>query len=380
MSVKISTVEPERASGQTEQTDNGIFKIQADVAENVATKIGAQITSVEIETIQKAPTNNEEAYNLFVLAEFQRNKSNEQDYENAIPLYEKAIELDPNFALPYIALGSIWLQGGLVWGVYNEQEAWGNAKKMYQKAIEIDSSDSRLTDLLRGGSFYYDWDFVPIENFYQTNTFQPSPRTSTVYGDYLIKTGRSNEALGFFNKYIAFDPSLSVNYQFKAEILMHLGREDEAIALLNMVDPVYSDDMIYLRATAKLYYYLGEHEKSRKHLEILKTTFKDNPSLSIWLNAVYSQMDGNIEQAEKYLSELNEKYLNNDSGSPAWFIALYYCTLEDYETTFEWLQKSYDRHEVEMTWFREEPLLIPIQDDPHYKELYERIGFSQIDI
>ena len=159
--------------------------------------------------------------------------------------------------------------------------------------------------------------------------------------------------------------------------MIYLGRDDEAIDLLSIVDPVYSDDMFYLRATAKLYYYLGEHEKSRKHLEVLKTTFKDNPSLLIWLNAVYSQMDGNIEQAEKYLSELNEKYLNNDSGSPAWFIALYYCTLEDYETAFDWLQKSYDRHEVEMTWLREDPLLIPIRDDPRYKELYRKVGFSE---
>ena len=98
--------------------------------------------------------------------------------------------------------------------MYNEKEAWGNAKKMYQKAIEIDSSDSRLADLLRSGSFYFDWDFVPIENYYQTNTFQPSPRTSTVYGDYLIKTGRSNEALGFFNKvFAAGKPVMQSRYQ-----------------------------------------------------------------------------------------------------------------------------------------------------------------------
>ncbi|MCK5281208.1 MAG: hypothetical protein KAK04_21790, partial [Cyclobacteriaceae bacterium] len=128
-------------------------------------------------------------------------------------------------------------------------------------------------------------------------------------------------------------------------------------------------------ATAKLYYYLDEYEKSKNHLKKVMINFPDHPPILLWLNAVYHHMDGNNEDVARYLSELNEKYDEGPSGSPAWFIALYYCTLKDYENAFIWLQKSYDRHEVEMTWFKEEPLLIPLRNDPRYKDLYRKIGF-----
>ncbi len=140
---------------------------------------------------------------------------------------------------------------------------------------------------------------------------------------------------------------------------------------------MYRNDWWYLREAAKWYFYLEEYEKSRNHLNLLMNKFEDRPPVLIWLNAVYSQMDGDSSEAERYLEILNVRYENNASGSPAWFLALYYCTLEDYETAFIWLQKSYDRHEVEMTWFREEPLLVPVRDDPRYKKLYRKIGFPE---
>ena len=84
------------------------------------------------------------------------------------------------------------------------------------------------------------------------------------------------------------------------------------------------------------------------------------------------------EDAKIYLDELKNLYDKHSSGSPAWFIALYYCYFEDYENTFIWLQKSYDRHDAEMTWLQEEPLLIPLRNDERYKDLYHKIGFSKI--
>ena len=363
---------------------NNKFQIQADVAKKVAEKLDVQITDLEIKSIRKIPTNNEEAYNSFLLAEFQKNKSYATAFEIARPLYEKAIALDSMFIEAYIGLGEIWLTGGCVWGTYSEKEAWGNAKILFQKALEIDSTNIHVVDMMYDGYFYFEWDFDTVEIYYQsildghvTNNRSASYYWASVDLDYLEKTGRYNEAFENINKRILFDPTVGVNYSFKAELLLLLGKKDEAIDLLEKYDPLYNNDWWYLREAAKHYFNLEEYEKSRNHLNLLMSNFEDRPPILLWLNAVYHQMDGDSREAKRYLEKLNDKYQIHASGSPAWFLALYYCTLEDYENAFNWLQKSYDRHEVEMTWFREEPLLIPVRNDPRYKDLYRKIGFPE---
>ncbi|MCK5372275.1 MAG: hypothetical protein KAQ62_27125, partial [Cyclobacteriaceae bacterium] len=184
------------------------FQIQADVAENIARKMDVQITDIEIESIQKIPTNNEDAYNLFLEAEFQRNKSNERSFENAIPIYEQAITLDSNFTDAYVCLAELWSTGGLVWGIYDDQEAWRNANTLLQKALEIDSTSIQIYNLLYAGYFYYDWNFDLVEKYYQAKLPQLiTYRISAIEIDYAIKTGRYSEALSAINKNISSDPS-----------------------------------------------------------------------------------------------------------------------------------------------------------------------------
>jgi len=353
------------------------FKIQAAVAETVAGKLDAKITNNEIKSIRKIPTSNEEAYKLFLQAEFQRHKNDELAYENAKLLYEKAIELDSNFAEAYLGLGLIWINGGLIWGIYDEKEAWRNGRTLYQKALELDSTNVEGLNLLYSGYFYYEWDFERVDKYYLAILQQAIYDNYPAEVDYFIKTGRYHEALERIDKRIQFDPTFGVNYSFKAEVLILSGKKDEAVDLLERYDPLYSNDWWYLREAAKAYFYLGEYEKSRSRLNLLMTNFDERPPILLWLNAVYYQMDGKHKEANRYFAMLNDRYQDNTSGSPAWFLALYYCAIEDYDNAFIWLEKSYDRHEVELTWFREELLLIPVHDDPRYRDLYGKIGFPE---
>lgn len=356
-----------------------IFKLQIEVVEGIAATMKADIAENELEHIQKIPTKNKRAYSYYLQAEFQRNKANELSYSNAIALYEKAFAIDPNFVEAYISMANIWIWGGAVWGIYNERTAWRNAKVLLQKALEIDPANREVEEELYTGYFFYDWNFELVEEYYQ-NILNDSfyDKTPTIKFDYAIKTGRSKEAFRAIEEHISIDPSNGVFFFFKAEALMHLDANGEAVKVLNSSDPLYSDNWFYLRESAKLYFYLGEYEKSKIQLEKALSQFSDYPPILMWLNAVYAQMEGDSKNTNKYLAELREEYDNGSSGSPAWFLAMYYCTQEDYEQTFDWLQKSYDQHELEITWLREEPLLTPIRKDPRYKDLYEKIGFSRI--
>ncbi|SEB39316.1 TolB amino-terminal domain-containing protein [Maribacter dokdonensis] len=356
-----------------------IFKMQTEVVEGIAANMNAIIAQDELADIQKIPTKNKQAYTYYLQGEFQRQKGNELSYSNAISLYEKAIAADSNFVEPYIDMANIWHMGGSVWGFYDEQMAWGNAKILLEQALQIEPANQRVEEELNTGSFFYDWNFELVEKFYQnilSNSVHDKP--SVISLDYPIKTGRPKETLKAIERFIINDPSNVFSPFFKAEAMFYLGSTDEAIEILTQTDPLYNDNWFYLRESTKLYFYLGEYEKSKIQLEKITTQFPDYPPILMWLNAIYTQMDGNSKVRIQYFAELQNEYDKGSSGSPAWFIALYYAHIKDYEKTFEWLQKSYERHEVEMTWLREEPLLAPVRNDSRYKDLYEKVGFSSI--
>ena len=357
-----------------------IFEIQAEVAKNVATIMNAEISESEYEQLLINPTDNREAYNYFLLAVYQHIESTKSAFDNAIILYEKAIALDTNFVEAHTGLADIWITGGAVWGAFDEHEAWANAKEHLQKALTIDSNSVEINYTLNIGLFYYDWDFTSVEHYYQNEFLDSEIQGLAIGSDYAVKTGRYDNAMQILNQDVDLMSSASLSFLYctKAQAFYFMGNNEESILLLKSSDPLFNSQMFYLRESAKLYYYLGEFERSKRQLSKLMDGYTDRPPIVIWLNAIHAKINGENTRAESFVDDLNSMYINEQSGSPAWFMALYYCHVKNYDKAFYWLEKSYDRHEVEMTWLKEEPLLRPLRTDPRYIDLYDKVGFSKI--
>ena len=88
-------------SERYDRTIDDAFAIQADVAQQVAAAVGAALTSRERQGLAEIPTANPEAYRLYLQAREYLNRAGffRRDYEAAQQLLERALALDPNFAL-----------------------------------------------------------------------------------------------------------------------------------------------------------------------------------------------------------------------------------------------------------------------------------------
>jgi serine/threonine protein kinase/tetratricopeptide (TPR) repeat protein len=85
------------------------FAVQSEVAQQVVTAMGAALTETEVSAITAAPTDNPEAYLLFLQGEEYRTRAGytKQDLEIAQQLYERALVMDPTFALAYASLSQV---------------------------------------------------------------------------------------------------------------------------------------------------------------------------------------------------------------------------------------------------------------------------------
>jgi TolB-like protein len=355
-----------------------LFRMQTEVAENLARNMNVSLSSEDRASLKQLPTISSEAYMLYRQAEYQRVRWDYQGFQNAIPLYEEAISLDPNYIEALMGLAYIWMVQGLWWGTLDENRAWTKSRELLQKILRMDPSNKEAEFSLYMGYFYYDWNFEIVEPYFQHH------RTLRVFGDwsglgdYAQKTGRWEEALRITEAFIDWEPMVGKHYIEKANILQNLGRTEEASALLQHTDLLYSDNFYYLRGSALVHYELKEYKESRNQLDIIFNRFIDRPPEVLWLNAIILIQEGRQRESQEQLHEIRQRYEKGAGGSPAYFIALYYFTLKDYDSGFEWLEKSYERHEVEMTRLMESQVLVSVAQDPRYKELWHKVGFSKV--
>ena len=357
-----------------------IFEIQAEVAENVANYLSVEIAKEELTEIQHIPTSNKNAYLNYLKAEFQFNKLSNYGLENAVQLYKEAIELDSTFVEPYIGLARTYYISGLVWGLMPEKEAWNLGKPVFQKAMTLDSLKGgkhafSIQSNYMDGLFYYEYNLQETLKHMLEGMEQAHIDVGNYRTDPARKVGRFDIALEIIDAIIENNPTAGDGYMQMAVIYFLKGEKQRAVEILDKYDPLYRDNYFYLLETARWYFYMKEIDKSRYQLELLLEKFEDRPPIVYWLMAVHAEVAGEREQARSNLEMLKELYRTESSGSPAWFLAMYFCHIKDYDNAFEWLQKSYDAHEVEMTWLKEEPLLRPLRTDPRYEELYKKMRF-----
>src|SRR5262249_31663359 len=81
-----------------------VFDIQSEVAENIAGALRSNLSPVVKGRIDKSPTGNLDAYDLYLRGRDKLHGLTESDNAQAIELLEQALKLDPNFALCYASL------------------------------------------------------------------------------------------------------------------------------------------------------------------------------------------------------------------------------------------------------------------------------------
>src|SRR5262249_29654252 len=91
-----------------------VFAIQSEVAQEIADSLKAKLSPAETSTMARAPTNDMEAYDLFLKGEFEQRVANSnfrpEAFDQAARWYKEAIARDPNFALAIAQLAMCQLR------------------------------------------------------------------------------------------------------------------------------------------------------------------------------------------------------------------------------------------------------------------------------
>ena len=285
-----------------------IFKIQDDIALQVAYELKAVLSASEKEKIEAIPTDNLEAYNYYLRGnDFFWHSYEEQDYSIAINMYQKSIELDSHFALAYVMLAKS--QISMYWFHHDrsmDRLIWG--KEALDAAFEIDPD--LIDAYLALGNYYY-YGFLEYEKALEQYNIVLSLSPNNSESPYMMacvyrRKGEWQKAKDLFTQAFNDDPRNDRAYN-AAETHFLMGEHDEAINLINQainLNPDYTS--LYIMKADAYLKWEGNTGNARKTLDeaalILNPTSYPAYIEKVVLLNIY---EGKYQEAINFLKNTN---------------------------------------------------------------------------
>src|SRR5207244_7995020 len=139
-----------------------ILEIRSDISKKVADALKVQLGVKEAQLLAKKPSENSEAYEIYLLGRFEFNKFTEDGFTKSVQHFQQAIALDPKFALAYASLADAYNTIGY-WGYLPPKEAFREAKRAAEKAMSIHPDLAEAHGALGYVDLKYEWKFKEVE-------------------------------------------------------------------------------------------------------------------------------------------------------------------------------------------------------------------------
>ncbi len=358
-----------------------VFTVQSEVAQSVASKLKVKISEEVMQRISAAPTGNTEAYTLYLHA---HNLIFNEDYADkdlkATRLLEKVMEMDPEFAPAYADLASIWLFRGMYNGYLNSDEVSRDALPLLLKAINLDPNLADAHAYLALYFLWFKWDFKSADKEWST-VFKLSPATTlwnSQYMDFLMASGRFNELLESSIQNLKIDRTSRTSWSSLADSYFYLGQTDKAIETMREANELMPENEGMLLSFIGHKVWIEHYEEAEVYLNKLLSSYPNSKYPRILcLTAIILVKTHQAEQSRKFLEELIEKSKGGSVGSPSYYIAQVYTAMGNKDLAFQWLDKAYADHELEMYWLKVEPSFRPLHSDPRWSDLMDKMSFPE---
>jgi TolB-like protein len=356
-----------------------IISIQADIALQIANNVKAFLTKSELENIQKISTSNLEAYEFLQRAFYlMRTGGNETETTNQIlDLALKAIELDPDYADAYGIAGIVTLSAGAYAGSKEISSAIWDALPFFEKALELDQNNAWAHFGMGNINEWGRWDYITAEKEYLKVNDLGTNRLETSWDYYIILIGE------FFLKMNRLEDALI--YQKKAQELAIAGYTDLLIKIkvlsgnkneaYSSIRKIYQDSGEEMADSWK-----GEECIWWEKYDTAKIYLESDMSLPKFLAclALAYYKTKNYQQAQ-VINQLIDKSNETTAGSPEYFTGWYYSGIGEVDSAFYWLEKAFKKRSPEFPFFKVDPVFKNLKGDDRYWDLYERTGHKAYD-
>ena len=353
-------------ASQFDKKFTDIFDVQDSISERVATALKIRLTNKG----NKRYTDNVEAYELYMKGRFHGLRLTQAETDKAVAYFQQAIELDRNYALPYLGLGAVYITMALTSGMPSSQVV-PKAKEATLRALEIDSGNSEAYEKLGLISFWYEWDWQAAEKHCQRalDLDPKNPEGRYAYAHLLSNSGRHERALAEIKAARELDPlALRIN-ALEGQIYFFAKDYDNALDRLQKTIDLDSNFWLPHLMISRVYTEKGMH--SEAVAEAKKAGELAGNSQSHAYRAYALARWGKVTEARAILSDLLKSA--TQTYVPPYNIAVAYLAVGEREKALDYLEKGLTERDVRMVFLKVEPQWEQLRTDQRFVDLIKRM-------
>ena len=347
-----------------------VFAIQDEISLAIVTALKVRLIGEEKAALAKRHTENVEAFQLYQQGRHHWHKWNEQGFLKSRECMERAIQIDPDYALAYCGLADSYLAGAS--GTIRYADILPRVKEVLARALDLDPGEA-LAWTLSAVACYYDWDFEGAERT-AARAIELNPRLAqahTAQALVYLYSGRPDRALAPAKRAVELDPLAPMFNRVLAETHVALGESDSAIRQIRLLLDISPN---FWRAHWLLGTILPSRGESENAIASLEEAVRCSGGAPYAVGSLAGALGsaGHRDRAEREIDALLDRA--RSGYIPSLSFALAYMGLSMVDRVFEWLDRAFEERDLMLRiYFVYAPVFEVLRRDPRGIDLLRRL-------
>lgn len=346
-----------------------------DVTQAVAEYARIELTGPEQAALVARRKVDPAAFELYTKGRWWWNRRGQANLQKALDFFEKALEVDPSYALAWSGRADAFAQMGYG-GYLPPDEAFTKAKAAARRALDFDSTLGEPHAALGFSMMYFDWDWAGAEREFRravTRTYSYATAHEW-YGLFLAAMGRFAEAESEGRIAQELDPLSAAVMGTRGWILHSAEKESEALQVLRAgarTDPRNGVVQLYL---GRVHETIGQFDSATAH-------YLSTGPLHSWIPTVASEgtvaaRAGRPAEARHVIQYLDSLARAGEYVTP-YAVALVYAALGEKDSAFVRLEQGLRQRTHWLVWLHRDSRWQPLHADPRFASLLRKVGLPK---